>query len=221
MIRENIRQLLEELPSDVLLEAAAKRRTPQEVLEAVAAGVQIIGENYVQDAQEARRVVGQEARLHMIGHLQRNKVKRAVEVFDMIETVDSIRLAQEIEKRCAPSGKTMPTLIEINSGHEPQKSGVLPERIEEFLERFAELRHLNVQGLMTMGPRFGDPERARPYFHETKRLFDQLKCFAAANVEMRYLSMGMSNSYRIAIQEGANIIRIGTMIFGSRDDSNP
>lgn len=214
MIRENVRKILAELPPGVLLVAAAKGRTPQEILEAIEAGVQIIGENYVQEAERAFAVIGRRARWHMIGHLQRNKAKKALEIFDMIETLDSVRLAEELEKHCARMDRVMPVLIEINSGREPQKSGVFPEDAEALLREVSRFRHLKVLGLMTMGPRFGDPEEARPYFQETKKLFDQLKTLNIPNVEMRYLSMGMSNTYKIALEEGANIVRIGTKIFG-------
>ncbi len=216
MIRENVRKILAELPPGVLLVAAAKGRTPQEILEAIEAGVQIIGENYVQEAERAFAVIGRRARWHMIGHLQRNKAKKALEIFDMIETLDSVRLAEELEKHCARMDRVMPVLIEINSGREPQKSGVFPEDAEALLREVSRFPHLKVLGLMTMGPRFGDPEEARPYFQETKKLFDRLKTLNIPNVEMRYLSMGMSNTYKIALEEGANIVRIGTKIFGER-----
>ncbi|MFQ6117427.1 MAG: YggS family pyridoxal phosphate-dependent enzyme [Candidatus Bipolaricaulia bacterium] len=214
MIAENVQRILKELPPGVTLVAAAKGRTPQEILEALAAGIEIVGENYVQEAEAAYAVVGKRAKWHMIGHLQRNKVKRAVQLFDMIETVDSAELAAELERRCARIGRVMPILIEINSGREPQKSGVLPEEAEDLIREISQFEHLKIQGLMTMGPRTGDPEAARPYFRETKRLFDELKNLP--NVELRYLSMGMSNSYRVALEEGANIVRIGTKIFGER-----
>ncbi len=135
----------------------------------------------------------------------------------MIETVDSLRLAEEIDRRCSKIEKVMPVLIEINSGREPQKAGVLPENAERLILEVSALEHVHVRGLMTMGPRFGDPELARPYFQETKRLFDQLARMSLKNVEMRILSMGMSNTYSIAIEEGANMVRIGTKIFGERD----
>lgn len=218
MIRENVQKLLAELPPGVLLVAAAKGRTPQEILEAIEAGVQIIGENYVQEAEEAFSVIGRRAQWHMIGHLQRNKAKKAVEIFDMIETLDSVKLAQELEKHCARLHKVMPVLIEVNSGREPQKSGVFPEDAEALIREVAQLPHLKVLGLMTMGPRFGDPEDARPYFRETKKLFERLKALSIPNVEMRYLSMGMSNTYKVALEEGANIVRIGTKIFGERPE---
>lgn len=216
MIAQNVRQILEELPPGVLLVAAAKGRTPEEIRQVIAAGVEIIGENYAQQAHTAFAEIGRDARWHMIGHLQRNKVRQAVNIFDMIETVDSVRLAESIEGLCARAGRTMPVLIEINSGREPQKYGVLPEQTEELIRQISRLEHVAVQGLMTMGPRFGDPEDARPYFRESKRLFDHLRGLRIPNVELRYLSMGMSNSFKVAIQEGANIVRIGTMIFGER-----
>ena len=215
-IRENVKKLLNEIPKGIELVAAAKTRTPEEVLEAVEAGIRIVGENYVQEAIRARDVVGNRARWHFIGHLQKNKVKKAVSIFDMIETVDSFELAKEIDKYCKRVGKVMPVLIEVNSGREPQKFGVMPEETEGLIRAISRFDNIKVMGLMTMGPRFGNPEESRPYFRETKRIFDNLKKAHIPNVEMRYLSMGMSNSYRIAIEEGANIVRIGTKIFGER-----
>jgi pyridoxal phosphate enzyme (YggS family) len=216
VIAENVKKLLAEFPPGVLLVAAAKSRTPQEILEAIEAGVQVIGENYIQEAEAAFSTIGHRVRWHMIGHLQRNKAKRAVEIFDMIETLDSVRIAEAIEKHCARLGKVMPLLVEINSGREPQKSGVLTEEAELLIREIAQFPHLKVQGLMTMGPRFGDPEAARPYFQETKKLFDTLKSLSIPNTEMKYLSMGMSTTYEIAVDAGANIVRIGTKIFAER-----
>ena len=216
MIKENVARILSELPSGVLLVAATKTRTPDEILQAIAAGVTIIGENYVQEAEKAHSVIGKNARWHLIGHLQRNKVRKAVEIFDMIETVDSLRLALKIEQECARLDRVMPVLIEVNSGREPQKSGSFPEDVPELLDDLAGLKHLRVEGLMTMGPRFGDPENARPYFVETKKLYDELEIRRSSNINLKYLSMGMSNSYHVAIEEGANIVRIGTKLFGER-----
>lgn len=217
MIRANVQALLAELPAGVELAAAAKARTPEEILEAVEAGVRIVGENYVQEAEKAFAVVGRRIRWHFIGHLQKNKVKKAVEIFDMIETVDSFKLAAEIDKRSAEAGKIMSVLIEVNSGREPQKFGVLPEETEALVRSLAALKNVRLQGLMTMGPLAGDPEDARPYFSETRKIFDRLKSQTIPGVEMRFLSMGMTNSYRIALEEGANIVRLGTKIFGPRE----
>jgi len=217
MIKENVVQILSELPDGVELVVAAKTRKPEEILQAIEAGVKIVGENYIQEAEPAYEVVGNRAKWHFIGHLQRNKVKKAVKLFDMIETVDSVEIAREIDKRCAQIGKVMPILIEINSGREEQKSGVFPEKAEQLVREISSLQNIRVKGLMTMGPRFGNPKESRPYFVETKKIFDKLKNLDLPNIEMRYLSMGMTNSYKIAIDEGANIVRIGSKIFGERD----
>jgi len=217
MIGENVRDILTELPNGVELVAAAKARTPEEVLQAIQSGVKIIGQNYVQEGESIYKEIGEKAKWHFIGRLQRNKVKRAVDIFDMIETVDSVELAEEIDKRCSHIGTVMPVLVEINSGREEQKSGVSPENAEQLVKEISNLQHIKVMGLMTMGPRFGNPEDSRPYFVETKRLFENIKKLDLPNVEMRYLSMGMTNSYKIALEEGANIVRIGTKIFGERD----
>lgn len=217
VIRENVARLLAELPEGVQLVAAAKTRTPAEVLEAVEAGVGIIGENYVREAKEAYALVGKRAKWHFIGTLQKHNIRRNVlEMFDMIETVDALEIASEIDRRCALIGKIMPVLIEVNSGREPQKSGVFPETTEQLLRRMSGLRSVRVMGLMTMGPFSGDPEDSRPYFIETRRIFEEIKDLRLPNVEMRYLSMGMTNSYRVAVQEGANLVRIGTKVFGER-----
>ena len=217
MIKQNVARILSELPDGVQLVAAVKTRAPEEILEAVECGVKILGENYVQEAERAYEVVGNKAEWHFIGHLQKNKVKKAVKLFDMIETVDSLEIAREIDKRCAQIGKVMPVLIEINSGHEKQKSGVFPEKTEQLVKEISGLNNIRVMGLMTMGPRFGNPEDSRPYFVETKKIFERIKKLNLPDIQMRYLSMGMTNSYEIALDEGANMVRIGSKIFGERD----
>jgi pyridoxal phosphate enzyme (YggS family) len=216
MIAENVKKILEELPEGVQLEGAAKTRTPEEILEAIEAGLEIIGENYVQEAEKAFSVIGNRAKWHMIGHLQRNKVKKAVPIFDMIETVDSMRLAGEIDKCARKIGKTMPILIEVNSGEEGQKSGVLPDDVPPLIGEMHTLMNIRIAGLMTMGPFAGDPEDSRPYFRRTREIFEKLKGLDLPGVEMAYLSMGMSNSYKVALEEGANLVRIGTKLFGER-----
>ncbi len=215
-IEKSIVKILKTLPADVLLVAASKTRTPGEVQAAISAGIKVIGYNYLQEAERMYQTIGNVVQWHMIGHLQSNKVKKAVELFDMIETIDSVRLAEMVDKQCALENKIMPVLIEINSGKESNKTGVLPEDVDELILKISNLSNLHVQGLMTMGPRFGNPEDARSYFKATKKAFDRLKKLDIPNVKMKYLSMGMSNSYKIAIEEGANIIRIGTELFGER-----
>ena len=217
MIQENIKKILEELPAGVQLVAAAKTRTVAEILEAIQAGITIIGHNYVQEAERAFEVIGPKARWHMIGHLQSNKAKKAVRIFDMIETVDSLKLAKAIDKACRNINKSMPVLIEINSGEEPQKAGVIPSDAVSLVKEISELENVRILGLMTMGPFSGDPEDARPYFQKTRQLFDDIEQANLPGIEMQYLSMGMSNSYRVALEEGANLVRIGTRIFGERD----
>ena len=213
MIRDNVRAILAELPPGVELVAAAKTRTTEEINQAIEAGVRIIGENYIQEAETARAAIGDRVRWHLIGSLQKNKVKKAIRLFDMIETVDSLELAKAIDRESAVMGKVMPVLIEVNSGREPQKSGVLPEDVEALVKEIAKLEHVKISGLMTMGPRFGDPEGARSYFAETCRIFQRLKDLKLNGVEIKYLSMGMTNSYKIALEEGANCVRLGSRIF--------
>ncbi|MFH1169103.1 MAG: YggS family pyridoxal phosphate-dependent enzyme [Chloroflexota bacterium] len=217
-IRQNIEEMLAELPEGVLLVAAAKARQPWEMAAAIEAGIKVIGHNYVQEAEGAREAIGDKAQWHLIGHLQKNKVKKAVSLFDMIETVDSVEIAREIDKRCAQTGKIMPVLIEINSGREGQKAGVFPEHAEQLARDISSLPNVRLMGFMTVGPYAGDPEDSRPYFMETRKVFDRIKRLSLPDTEMKYLSMGMSNSYKVALEEGANIIRLGTRIFGPRPD---
>jgi pyridoxal phosphate enzyme (YggS family) len=211
-----VKHILETLPADVTLVAAAKSGSVEQVRAAIRAGVTSVGHNYVQEAARMIPLIQEPVRWHMIGHLQRNKVKRAVRLFGMIETLDSWRLAREIERCCAAIDTVMPVLVEVNSGREASKTGVLPEEVDEFVRKVSELPHLRVQGLMTMGPRFGNPEDARPCFTATREAFERLAAASIPNVDMRYLSMGMSNSYQVAIQEGANMVRLGTLLFGQR-----
>ena len=212
MIKENVQKLFSELPGYVELVAAAKGRSAEEVLEAIDAGVKIVGENYIQEAEEKYNVIGKKAKWHCIGHLQKNKVKKAVKIFDMIETVDSLEIAEAIDKACAEAGKIMQVLIEINSALEKNKSGVLPEDAQGLIKNISALKNIKVSGLMTMGPILANQEDYRPYFRKTKDIFNRLR----ESFNIKYLSMGMSDSYTIAIQEGANLVRIGAGIFGPR-----
>jgi hypothetical protein len=217
MIKENVRRLLRELPEGVTLLAAAKERSADEISEAVKAGITIIGENYLQDTLRVINEVEDKAEWHFIGHLQTNKVKKAIDIFDMIDSVDSLRLAKEIERCSQRRNKIMPVLIEVNSGEEDQKTGVAPNDIMQLIREISSLSYIKIMGLMTMGPRFGDPEESRPYLRKTREIFERIKPLHLPNVEMKYLSMGMTNSYKVAIEEGANLVRIGTKIFGEKD----
>ncbi|HOK56956.1 MAG TPA: YggS family pyridoxal phosphate-dependent enzyme [bacterium] len=215
-IKERVQKILKEVPENVILLAATKGRTVEEIDEAIEGGIKFIGENYVQEAEKKFIKIGKKVKWHMIGHLQTNKVKKAFEIFDMIETVDSLKLIREIDKEAKKKKVIYPVLIEINSGRELQKSGVLPEKVEELIYEISKFENVRVEGLMTMGPFVENPEDIRPYFKLTKDLFEKLKNLNLPNVEMKYLSMGMTDTWKIAIEEGANIIRIGTGIFGPR-----
>jgi len=217
MITENVKEILKELPEKVELVGAAKTRSPEEILEAIDAGLGIIGENYVQEAERAFQIIGQKVKWHLIGHLQSNKAKKAVQIFDMIETVGSMKLARAVDNACRKEGKIIQALIEINSGEEPQKAGVMPGEAISLIREISELKNVRIMGLMTMGPFAGEPEHARPYFQKTKSIFEEIKALNMPDVKMEFLSMGMSNSYRVAIEEGANLVRIGTKLFGRRN----
>jgi len=217
-IAENIARLRRQIPPEVELLAAAKGHGPDAIMEAIKAGVALVGENYVQEAQRAHKAIGRLASWHLIGHLQKNKVRKAVAIFDMIETVDSLALAERIHDECGRIGREMPVLVEVNSAQEEQKSGVSPREVERLIRAIVPLSRLRVDGLMTMGPFSEDPEALRPAFAETRRLFDRLGRLRLPRVRMRTLSMGMSGSYRVAIEEGATLVRIGTAIFGERND---
>jgi len=216
MIKEKIQKILEELPKGVELVAATKERNPAEIKEAIEAGVGIVGENYVSEARKKFESIGNKVRWHFIGHLQKNKVKLAVKIFDMIETIDSLDLAVALDKECEKIKKIMPVLIEVNSAAESKKSGLLLENTEELLKEIINFKNIKPMGLMTMGPLRDNPDQVRPYFHKTKELFDNLKNNYKNILDWQFLSMGMSFSYKVAIEEGANIIRIGTAIFGKR-----
>lgn len=215
-IGKRIASIRKNIPEDVDILGAAKTRSFDEVQAAYDSGLRLFGHNYVQEAQTMISIVDIDVKWHMIGHLQRNKAKLAVELFDVIESLDSLRLAKELEKRCSGVGKKMPVLIEINSGREDNKTGLLPEKALELAGWLSTCSYLQLVGLMTMGPLTGDPELARPYFKETRRIYEEISHLQLPGVEMRVLSMGMSNSYQVAIDEGATLIRLGTVIFGPR-----
>jgi len=226
-ITENYQKIREEIPEGVLIVVASKTRTPEEIVEVIEAGARDLGENYVQEAEKMKQELGEKAdtvRWHMIGHLQKNKINKALSVFDVIQTIDSLEKAQAIDKRAKRAGRSViPVLVEINIGSEDSKAGVKPEEhepFEEYMEKLirdaSKFEHLRVEGLMTMGPRFGNPEDSIPYFRRTREIFEKVRGLNMPNVDMKYLSMGMTNSYRVAIEEGSNMVRIGTAIFGPR-----
>lgn len=212
-IMENTKSLLNALPPVVSLVLATKGRTVAEINEAIGAGAAIIGENYVQEAERKKPFIKGRAELHLIGHLQKNKVRRALEVFGMIQTVDSLELAQEISRRAE---KPYPVLIQVNIGREGQKHGCPPEEATALIEKISALPRIRVKGLMAVAPHVDDPGKTRHYFRKMKQLFQEIKAKELPNVSMDILSMGMSDDYTIAIGEGSTMVRLGSAIFGPR-----
>jgi hypothetical protein len=203
-------------PSAVRLMAVTKTVDDARIGEAIRAGVEIIGENYVQEARRKIEAVGKSCEWHLIGHLQTNKAKYAVHLFDMIHSVDRMELATELDRRARAAGRVMPILIEVNAAGEETKSGVPLDAAPDLVRSAAALENLEIRGLMTMPPWFDDPEEARPHFRSLRELRDRIAAQAIARVEMRELSMGMTGDYAVAVEEGATIVRVGRGIFGER-----
>jgi len=190
--------------------AVTKTVTVEAIKEAVASGITIVGESRVQEAEEKFAEIGTKAKWHLIGHLQTNKVKKALEIFDLIHSVDNLRLARTINKEAQRIGRVQSILIQANTSLEQTKFGFEQEKLREAVARISALPYLQVQGLMTIGPLVADTEETRPCFRKLKTLFDQIR----EEWPMKYLSMGMTNDFEVAIEEGANLIRIGRGIFG-------
>ena len=193
-----------------------KYATMDEVRALLALGIDEIGENYAQQARDRMRLLSEEGipvSLHFIGSLQRNKVKYIIGQTKLLHSLDSLTLAEELDRQAGQRGIVLPVLLEINSGRESAKGGALPEDAERMLGYIARLPHLSVQGLMTMGPALPDAEALRPCFRETKTLLDRLAASHCFSVQHPILSMGMSDSFEVAIEEGADIVRVGHRLF--------
>lgn len=203
-------------PGTITLVAVSKTQPAASIEEALAAGIIHIGENRVQEALEKFERIGERAVWHMVGHLQTNKVRHAVRIFQMIHSVDSLRLGEEIHRRCVALGKRMPVLIQVKTSGEASKSGVESGQALDLAERLASMSGLSVQGLMTMPAFTPDPNDARPAFRMLRDLRARIESARIPGVDMRYLSMGMTHDFEAAIEEGANMIRVGTAIFGAR-----
>jgi pyridoxal phosphate enzyme (YggS family) len=201
-------------PQEIKLVAVTKTATLEQIKEAINEGVKIIGENKVQKATEKYQVLTTEVKWHLIGHLQTNKVKYAVEIFDLIHSVDSIKLAKEIDKRSVQFKKIIDVLIEVNISGEETKYGYNPEKVEAFLKEISECSGIRVRGLMTIAPISKNKEEVRPYFRRLRELSERIRDKNIKNIKMDYLSMGMTDDFEIAIEEGANMVRIGRGIFG-------
>jgi len=203
----------------VRLVAASKGQPLEMLRQALACGQSLFGENYLQEAQKKKEGMAAHpgARWHFIGHLQSNKARIAAELFDCIETVDNLRLAAALEKHLAAQDKTMPVLVQVNIGREPQKAGIQPEEAASLCRALRQFPHLAVQGLMTMPPLCAEPEQSRPFFRQLRELGEEL-CAAGilGRKEPLELSMGMSADFEVAVEEGATLVRVGTALFGSR-----
>jgi pyridoxal phosphate enzyme (YggS family) len=203
-------------PADVRLVAVTKTVGLERLKEAVAAGHTLFGENYVQEAKTKIASLGPGLTWHFIGHLQSNKAKAAVELFDLIHSVDRASLAQALEQAAARQDKIQHILLQVNLAGEASKSGTAPENAQNLLSEIGKMPHLRVLGLMTMPPWFDDPERVRPYFRALRELRDRLRGLQLVEGDLPELSMGMTGDFEVAVAEGATLVRIGTAIFGQR-----
>ncbi|MFH0825363.1 MAG: YggS family pyridoxal phosphate-dependent enzyme [Pseudomonadota bacterium] len=204
-------------PESIKIVAAAKGQEISKVREAVASGIGIIGDNYVREAQERKGLLSApDVELHMIGHLQRNKAGKAVELFNVVQTVDDVRLAEDLSRRAGAVGRTLGAMIQVNIGAEPQKSGIAAAETTGLVESVRSLPHIRLLGLMTMPPFFDDPEAARPFFAGLREIRDRLISTGTLTSDMNQLSMGMTGEFEAAIEEGATLVRIGTALFGPR-----
>ena len=203
--------------SEVTLIAVSKTKPAETLQEAYDLGVRVFGENKVQEMADKYEVLPKDIRWHLIGHLQRNKVKYIIDKAVLIHSVDSLRLAQTIEKEAKKHNLTAHILIEVNVAREESKFGIFPEDLEALVDEIAKLPHIQVDGLMTIAPFVPDPEENRPVFRELRKLSVDISAKKVDNVNMSALSMGMTNDYQVAIEEGATMVRVGTGIFGARN----
>lgn len=227
-VAANYRRVLEKIreaairsgrdPAGVKVLAASKSQSAAQIKAAIEAGIRLFGENYVQEAEAKREVVREPVEWHMIGHLQRNKVKVALGQFDVIESLDSEALARELAKEGQKRGRKVRTFIEVNLAGEQSKTGIAREEVVALLEEVGRLSQLTVEGLMVVPPFRENPEEVRPYFRVLRELQLELGKLKIPNVDLKELSMGMTHDYPVAIAEGATLVRIGTAIFGPRKE---
>lgn len=225
-IADNVREVLDRIeaaasralrdPGDVKLVTVTKTVEPARIVEAIEAGATCIGENRVQEAERKFKGELPPVEKHLVGHLQTNKVRKALPLFDMIQSVDSVRLAREISTACESTGADIDVLVEVNTSGEETKFGLRPDETVEAIEEMADLRGLRILGLMTIGAFLPDPEDVRPCFRRLRELRNIIEERVIPGVSMEHLSMGMTNDYEVAIEEGATIVRVGRAIFGER-----
>ena len=223
LIKENYLRVMERIekaarragrdPAEIKLVTVSKTVEAARIREAIAAGASILGENYVQEAQKKIEEIGKPVAWHFIGHLQSNKAKYAVRLFDMIHSVDSLTLAQELNRRAEQAGQVARVMIEVNISGEATKFGTDEEKVFSIVREILSLSHLSLEGLMTMPPYFDLPEMSRPYYTKLRELRERM---VREGIPVKELSMGMSNDFEIAIEEGATYVRVGTAIFGER-----
>ena len=227
MIKDNIAQIRRRIeqaavrcrrdPASVRLLTVSKTVSAERVTEAIDAGIRLLGENYIQEAREKIDTLrGSPAVWHFIGHLQTNKARFAVGLFDLIHSVDSIKLARELDKQARRQGKVQPILIQVNIAEEKSKSGITEQAAPQLIREISRCGNLSVRGLMTMPPFFNAPEKVRPYFKALRQLAGRIAAMNIDGVTMTELSMGMTGDFEVAIEEGATIVRVGTAIFGER-----
>ncbi|HJA43864.1 YggS family pyridoxal phosphate-dependent enzyme [Lachnoclostridium sp. An118] len=227
MLRENFRQVEENIrracgragrdPGDVTLIAVSKTKPVELLREAYDLGTRVFGENKVQEIVEKYEALPKDIHWHMIGHLQRNKVKYIIDKVDLIHSVDSVRLAETIEKEAAKHDLTANILLEVNVAEEESKFGLKVDEVEQVVDEIAKFSHIKVCGLMTIAPFVENPEENRPYFRRLRNLSVDIGGKNVDNVTMSILSMGMTNDYEVAVEEGATMVRVGTGLFGARD----
>jgi pyridoxal phosphate enzyme (YggS family) len=216
-IQTRVTHILHDIPPHVTVLAAAKGVPDAVLREALEAGIRLVGENRISEARRARAAVHTAAEWHLIGRLRLHDVRSStLRLFDVIQTIDTLELARRVDAACGRMQRRLSVYVEVNSGREPQKGGVLPEQALEFVRSIASLPHLKIEGLMTMGPLASTREGYRPCFSETRALFTEIRQAGIPGVELTHLSMGTSDSYLVAIEEGATMVRLGTTLFGAR-----
>ncbi len=222
-VRGQIRESAENCgrnPEDILLVAVSKTRTPEEINIAIDAGVTDIGENKVQEIMDKYNDI-KPVRWHMIGHLQTNKVKYIIDKVAMIHSVDSYKLAAEINKRAAAAGITMDILLQVNSAQEESKFGISTDETEALIKQILDnCENIRIRGLMCIAPYAENPEDIKIYFESVRKQYDQFGAISHPNLDFKYLSMGMSHDFPVAIEAGSNLVRVGSAIFGERDYGN-
>jgi len=217
LVADNVAKLRDRIAASIQLVAVTKRTPVEAIREAIEAGITAIGENRIQEALTKFPEIGRDVQWHLVGHLQSNKAGPAAELFDLIHSVDSLRIAQALSRSASQSGRDLDILIQVNTSGEETKFGVSPQEALPLLEKIHDLPGIHVKGLMTIGPFRPNPEEARPSFHSLRRLSEKIRSLNIDGVEMTRLSMGMSGDFEVAIEEGANLVRIGTSVFGPRE----